>query len=61
MIWAFRLFLFAVMFYLPRPCSGHGHYPKAFSLVFIGFAVLLAGYLWAAHRRALAPVVTRAG
>lgn len=49
-VWAFRLFLFAVVAYLPAlfgaaPASGR-RYPKAFALVFVGFAALLAGYLW---------------
>jgi hypothetical membrane protein len=49
-LWAFRLFLFAALLYLPAlfgaAAFGGRRYPRPFALVFIAFALLLAGYLW---------------
>jgi hypothetical protein len=44
-LWAFRLFLVAVLVYLPA-LFGTRNYPLRFAWIFVAFALLLGGYLY---------------
>ena len=44
-LWAFRTFLFAVLFYLPAIWL-HSRYPQRYAGAYAVFAALLAAYIW---------------